>query len=352
MGAKSQAIRSIHAANNHLGGAVATRVHRKGHCTAFVGWCFDHGFPIGHIRDASFQAGVAYFDYLRNPPIKINGTETKQPKPLSNSTLHNHLGSIRRALKAHKTDPDRLGFTPQDLGLIPKLRAGKKQPISDELFVAAIERAYSISQPGLAILLKLERYLGHRGQEAIMSTTELKRFAQECRAVLGGDLPPVTIADGTKGGRVRQVAVIGALANETMHTIAEAMHYVSQHGYLIQGKAGTLKSARAAYHRLVREVGLQGQFSPHSLRYRYCVDKLTELRDVQVPRREALRLCAEYLGHGPSRGRFVTMVYGRSVEQTLPKTRMRQDYLTAANMVDAWLQEGPSIAATSAQDCK
>jgi Integrase len=350
MGAKSQAIRSIHAANNHLGGAVATRVHRKGHCTAFVGWCFDNGYPIGHIKDVSFQAGMAYFDHLRNPPIQTAATETQQRKPLSNSTLHNHLGSIRRALNAHKVNPDSMGFTAQAMGLNPKSRAGKKQPISDEHFAVANARAYAIGQPGLAILLKLERYLGHRGQEAIMSTTQLKRFAQECRDVLEGNLPLVTIADGTKGGRVRQVAIIGALAQETMHTIAEALHYVSQHGYLIQGKAGTLKSARAAYHRLVREVGLQGQFSPHSLRYRYCVDKLTELRDLQVPRREALRLCAEYLGHGPSRGRFVTMVYGRSMEETLPKTRMRQDYLTAANIVDTWLQESPSMAATSAQD--
>jgi Integrase len=340
MGAKSQANRSVHAANNQLGGAIATRVHRKSQCKHFLQWCFDNGYPVANLKAIKQPAVVAYFEYMLGlAHTNVDGHNTTLSKPVSNSTLHNYLGSIRRALSALQVDPDALGITAQAVGLAPKSRIGKKLPITDERFHAALAKAYAMGHPGIAIALKLERYLGHRGQEAIMSTTELKRFALECQSLLSGQLPAVTISAGTKGGRVRQVAVIAAYATETMHTIAETLHYVSLHGHLIKGAAPSLKSARSAYHQFARKIGLIGAWSPHSLRYRYCVDKLVELNALGVPRSEALRVCAEYLGHGPSRGRFVTMVYGRTVEAQLPKTRMRQDYKFAASMVDKWLKD-------------
>jgi hypothetical protein len=86
-----------------------------------------------------------------------------------------------------------------------------------------------------------------------------------------------------------------------------------------------LKSARAKYHRLAIKFGLTGVYSPHSLRYRYCVDKLLELNAAGVPRNEALAFASECLGHGASRTRFVSSVYGRSVTHLLPKTTRKQN---------------------------
>lgn len=67
------------------------------------------------------------------------------------------------------------------------------------------------------------------------------------------------------------------------------------------------------YHRLAREVGLVGKYAPHSLRYAYCVDKIIELRDAGCNRKEATSLAANFLGHGDGRGRYVSMVYGKTV---------------------------------------
>jgi hypothetical protein len=44
-----------------------------------------------------------------------------------------------------------------------------------------------------------------------------------------------------------------------------------------------------------------------------------------VPRSEALAFASACLGHGASRTRFVSSVYGRSVTHLLPKTTRKQN---------------------------
>ena len=123
------------------------------------------------------------------------------------------------------------------------------------------------------------------------------------------------------------MAVIEQYAEQTFQAITEALAFASQtNGFLIVGKAGTgLKGARSKYHRLAAKFGLTGVYAPHSLRYRYCVDKLMELFAAGVPRNEALAFASECLGHGASRTRFVSSVYGRSVTHLLPKTTHKQN---------------------------
>jgi hypothetical protein len=121
--------------------------------------------------------------------------------------------------------------------------------------------------------------------------------------------------------------VIGQYAQQTFDAITKALTFaVENGGFLIAGKPGTgLKGARAMYHRLAAKFGLIGSYSPHSLRYRYCVDKLLELCAAGVPRSEALAFASACLGHGASRTRFVSSVYGRSVTHLLPKTTRKQN---------------------------
>lgn len=79
---------------------------------------------------------------------------------------------------------------------------------------------------------------------------------------------------------------------------------------------------------------------PHSIRYRYCCDKLEELRDIGVSRQDVLALCSAYLGHGKSRGRFIKMVYGRRVIESFPKgQRRRRGMAQAAEAVDALIRQ-------------
>jgi hypothetical protein len=199
--------------------------------------------------------------------------------------------------------------------------------VTDEIFEAAVAPAISAGEIGFVHALKLERYLGLRGTEAMMSTTALKTYAKQAHLIVQSHLSPIHVVDGTKGGRPRDVAVIEQYAQQTFEAINEALAFaLKNNGFLVVGNTGSgLKSARAKYHRLAINFGLTGVYSPHSLRYRYCVDKLLELNAAGVPRNEALAFASECLGHGASRTRFVSSVYGRSVTHLLPKTTRKQN---------------------------
>ena len=84
-------------------------------------------------------------------------------KPLSTASLHNLLGSLRRARSALKGDLDGLGITAENLGLPSKSGLGTKLPATDEVFVRAVEIAKALGVVGFAIVLKIQRYFGHRG---------------------------------------------------------------------------------------------------------------------------------------------------------------------------------------------
>ena len=77
-------------------------------------------------------------------------------------------------------------------------------------------------------------------------------------------------------------------ARESLQAIAEAMRYLQSHPFLVDGRSPDLKSARQKMQTLARKCGLVGQYSPHSLRYRYAVDKLMEMRSAGVTAVEAL----------------------------------------------------------------
>ena len=62
------------------------------------------------------------------------------------------------------------------------------------------------------------------------------------------------------------------------------------------------------------------------------------MRDAGVPAVDAFALCARFLGHGPSRGRDIRMVYGRTITSTFPRTRRRRDFKAAAREVEALIE--------------
>ena len=182
-----------------------------------------------------------------------------------------------------------------------------------------------------------------------MSPTELHKYALEVTDLVqladidlsafgGSVLPLLPVIDGTKTSNPRHTVSISKYARESLQTIAEAMRYLQSRPFLVEGRSPGLKSARQKMQTLARKCGLTGVYSPHSLRYRFAVDKLTEMRDAGVPAVDAFALCARFLGHGPSRGRYVRMVYGRTVTATFPRTRRRRDFKTAAREVETLIK--------------
>lgn len=282
-------------------------------------------------------------DYLaqrRDGCERLADGVARRVRPLSLASLHNELATIRRGMSALGVDPDARGITAAAMGLSQRARRGTKRPITDEEFEQALARAVALEEVGFAIALRLERYLGLRGQEAMMSTRRLIDWAHECNSTINRGVPSALhIEDGTKGGRPRVSVILRQYARETAAAIREALTYTMEHGHLIHPKrtgdhTGSLKFARAKYHRLARSVGLMGDIAPHSLRYAYTVDLLRQLIDDGVPRREALSLVAENLGHGGGRRDMVARVYGSSVAADLPRSTRRQDLRGALALVE------------------
>lgn len=303
---------SIAVANNFLGGAKATKAARTRHAREFIDFCLEQGTPVPDLRAASKESLVNFVGYLG--------------KKNSLATIQNKVASIRALMAARGGDLRQLGIESNaSLGVGQRSRKGTREPITDEKFEEALETSLKQGNIGLFHALRLERYLGLRGLEAIMSTDALTKFAIEASHMVDGSLSEMDIYKGAKGGRPRRTSVIFEHARLTLEVIAAALAYANQNrGYLISNGIPGLKAARGLYHRMARKVGLVGKMTPHSLRYRYTVDKLRELHRLGVPSREAESLVAIWLGHGSGRGRWIRLVYGQSIAEKSPRTSRRK----------------------------
>jgi hypothetical protein len=310
---KRKLVHAAHIVNKNIGGARSTRMARLRHLEEFIAFCTERKLGLFDFRSVTREMVSAYTAFLSSPEHTPSN---------STATIHNKLASIRAALKSHGVNLKTLAIeTNSDLEVGSRSRLGTKEPITDEVFETALAKAMSLGEFGFFHCIRLERYLGLRGLEAIMSSSALAAYASEAIQMVGCSLADVKIYDGTKGGRPRETAVIIRYAKDTLTAITEALEYSACNGgYLVRGKNVGLKEARARYHKIAGAVGLVGKFAPHALRYRYACDKLEELRDLGVPRQEALVLASKWLGHGAGRGRWVSMVYGRSVMTTYKKT--------------------------------
>jgi integrase len=307
MSRKNQAKHSVVKANSKLGGAIITKVQRTHVCEQFVEWCFSHQYIFNSITDVSKVMVSDYMEQLKSDGISI-------------ATRHNRLASIRRAMQALGKNPDKVGIIAKELNLEPRDRRGTKEPLPDDLLLEMVKKAENLGEHGFAIALKLQRLLGHRGLESLMSISALEKFALEASVIIQ---TKVAVISGTKGGRPRFTQLIHARSAETLQVIKEALIYIRQHGYLVSGNKTGLKSARAKYHYLAGRIGLVGKYSPHSLRYAYSVEKILELKNQGYNKKETFQLVAEFLGHGPSRSRYISSVYGKTVAHTVPAETRR-----------------------------
>jgi Integrase len=336
MSRKTEANHSAVVATSKIGGARETKDQRKRICANFISWCFKHGYLFNSMKEVTLEMLQDYFKALQQEGISV-------------ATQHNRLSAILKAikmlqpksdasnkLKATSTDVHAINViqavSAKTVGLAPRDRSGTKLPIPDEFFQTVLVRAACLDEPepGFVIALKLQRLLGHRGLESLMSVADLEKYALEAVKVLN-----VPINRGTKGGRKRVTTIIQSKGLETLIVIREALSYMrSNGGYLIVcGKDG-IKSAKSKYHRLATDVGLVGKYAPHSLRYAYCVDKIIELRDTGCNRKEATSLAANFLGHGDSRGRYISMVYGKTVVDTLSVEKRKSRLDRAMGNID------------------
>lgn len=224
---------------------------------------------------------------------------------ISKRSLQNEMSAIRGLLRSggrtRLADSERLSNSA--LGLSGASRNGTRVAITPERYNQA-QAAAQQKDAGLAAVLKLARAMGLRSQEAVQSVQSLKTWAK----ALDNGATTLRIIYGTKGGRPRDTRIVdaGAVRDAVSYALKVAE---SRNGRLIDEPG--LKSAMSYWHREVKELGLTGKYSPHSLRYAWAQDAVDFYLAQGFSEQEALAQTSMDLGHGDGRGRWVKQVYLR-----------------------------------------
>ncbi len=274
--------------------AGSTRKARDQALARFARYLWDAGFQIhttGQVREKHIRAWVA--------DLRGRGRTAR--------TVANSLAHVRTALEGigRRAFADRLANA--QLGVAGASRAGTKAPLAPEQFEAFLAAARA-KDPGVAMVLELQREFGLRAQEGVRSVDSLADW-ERVLASAGGD-GFVLVIHGTKGGRTRR---------SPPQDRARALDVVRRARAMCRGSGGKLvrkpdlKTAMQRYSNVTRRIGMEGAQAPHCLRYTYAVEHLLRMKAEGLSRGEAVAAVSTYLGHGDGRGRYVEQVYGQAL---------------------------------------
>lgn len=233
----------------------------------------------------------------------VNYIQDRLTQGIGKRTLQNEMSAIRAILQ--RAGREKLALSPiitnQALGLSQASRDGTHRAITDEHYQQVLAQAEKVDQ-GFACALELAYQMGLRSQEAVQSHQSLHTWL---KALDRGDTR-LPVIFGTKGSRPRETQVLNA--EQLRQTILKAQAITQdQRGKLIDKP--DLKSAMAYWRRMATKVGLQGAYSPHSLRYAWAQRALLHYQNRGFSHKESLALVSMDLGHGDGRGRYVERIY-------------------------------------------
>ncbi|WP_283151009.1 integrase domain-containing protein [Silvimonas soli] len=230
---------------------------------------------------------------------------------LSVRSIHNQLAAIRKVLAhwgfsslASPTHP-----VLNNLALLGKTasRVSTRRPCNDLRFNEIMLQAETLRLPqGVIAIIGLQRYLGLRATEALMSANSLATWLHRARTN-----QPLHIIYGVKGGRQRFVNLAPDNREGALIWIERAQRVAKkQHNRLMVNDR--LKHADNTYHEHCRKVGLANPAGPHTLRYRWATAQLDHyLNTANLSLREAKAAVALDLGHGEGRGNEICARYCR-----------------------------------------
>lgn len=237
----------------------------------------------------------------------IKFMEQRREEDLDLRTYCNEMACLRVILRksGRKQLVDNPSLSNKSLGIAGGSRRGKKEPCPEnkfqEFFTEALKRDI-----GFVVCMMLGLYLGLRRDEAIQSIKSIKTWYR--RLLSGKDT--ITVVFGTKGGRQRNVRIFNKSMALTILKLALRV-MKARDGVLIQKM--NLKQARDYFSNIARKVGFKDLYAFHSLRYKFAVSNTNSYLVCGHTLSEALALTSMDLGHGDGRGRYVKMVYGRSM---------------------------------------
>lgn len=209
---------------------------------------------------------------------------------VSPRSIQNEMSHVRRALEG----VGRIVCSNKELGVPSGSRIGSGKVVEPEVLQRALERARADTKA----LIELSRSLGLREREAIQSANSLREWGQ---ALSQGQ--PIIVRDGTKGGRVRYVAVAPGGLERAIGAVKAAQAVLGQQKQLVVSKS--LKAAVEQHSDRLAKLGLKGENSCHSLRRAFAMDQYKHYLATGCGQKAALSWTSNDLGHGDGRGRWV-----------------------------------------------
>lgn len=259
-----------------------------------------------HLRSLNIQI-------QRVEQIKVRHIEcyvqARLAQEIGKRTLQNEMAALRGVLQqaGRRQVAEHERLTNKALGLAGASRKGTNRAITPEYYQQVLEAARD-KDAGLAVTLELTRLMGLRSQEAVQCCQSLKTWKQ---ALERGETR-LTVVFGTKGHRPRETVILDTGA--VKKTLENALSVAEQRNGRLIDQPG-LQQAMNYWRGALAEVGLSGNYTPHSLRYAWAQDAIRHYLAQGFSDKEALALTAMGLGHGDGRGRYVAQVYGRHEEE-------------------------------------
>ncbi|TPV23671.1 integrase domain-containing protein [Pantoea anthophila] len=257
-------------------------------------------------RLATLNIQIRDVSHIKTKHIE-NYIRSRQDENISSRTLQNEMAAIRSILSQGGrnvlANPSHEKLSNQALNISGASREGTKVAISDERLKEII-LTVSEKDRGIAIGIQLARYIGLRAEETVQSAKSINTWRKSLQTGENN----VRIVFGTKGGRPRDATVFQK--EKVLSLLNEAARYAEgNNGKLIDKPS--LHQALDRYHNVLRESGMTGVHSPHSLRYAYSQDAVNYHLGNGMSRKEAEALVSMDLGHGDGRGAYVARVYNR-----------------------------------------
>lgn len=282
-------VKDVEKISDRMGGSTLTQEAREN--------------TLMHVSDTLKEDGiqVARLDDLKTRHIE-RYVEIQLERGISDRTLQNRMSHLRTSLRGigriDLANGERLSC--KALGIDGANRDGTHRALSAQEFEAVLEAAKN-RDAGFGACVAMQRELGLRAREAVMSVKSLESWKQ---ALERGH--PIRVFHGTKGGHGRDTMPVNReRALEAVKTALEATS--SKEGNLI--KSDSLKGAMRAFGRFCHDVGLKGVNASHCLRYGYAQERFEQLLNRLGDRREALAATSVELGHGDGRGTYIAQVY-------------------------------------------
>lgn len=307
MSARTNAINAVKQVAIKTHGSNLTRQARVRTAVQFVDCMYNHNLQIQDLESVGVRH-IKLFIGIRRAAGDIDRT-------LQN--VMSHLRVMLRAIGRNGLAGDRL-ISNKVLGINNASRRGTNTRVSQaaDLYILAAAVA---SDDYIDAAVRLQRQFGLRAQEAVRSGPSLLMWEQQ---LLSGK--PIHVVAGTKGGRPRFTHAINQA--DGLVAVRFALDVLRRHDRSDLFPQPSQKQAVKRYENVwssrLGPASLEGATS-HSYRYAYAQDRMLQCRLAGMSRRDTLATVAMDLGHGDGRGRYIRLVYGRTIAMLNPRGTSR-----------------------------